>query len=77
MLAYCIASAIEYSADHVPSKILQTQANFCLYMGGMKSAINLDFLRSNEIGLIVCAAKDLEKTFGPKYEKLRKKRERF
>ena len=66
-----IATAIEYSADHVPSKILQTSgASFCLYMGGMKSAVNLEFLQNNHIKLIICAAKDLGKVFGPKYEKM-------
>ena len=43
-------------------------------MGGMKSAVNMEFLRNNKISLIVCAAKDLVKTFGPKYEKLLQKR---
>ena len=70
-----IATAIEYSADHVPSKILQTSGtSFCLYMGGMKSAVNLEFLQNNQIKLIICAAKDLGKVFGPKYEKMVEKR---
>ena len=43
-------------------------------MGGFKSAVNLDFLRNHHIGLIICAAKDLAKTFGPKYQKLVEKR---
>ena len=71
-----IATAIEYSADHVPTLIFTQNNSGCskLYMGGMKSAVNMDFLRKHEISLIVCAAKDLVRTFGPKYEKLLQKR---
>ena len=45
-----------------------------LYMGGFKSAVNLDFLKNHHIELIVCAAKDLDKTFGAKYQRLVEKR---
>lgn len=43
-------------------------------MGGFKSAVNLEFLINHDIGMIVCAAKDLAKTFGPKYQRLVEKR---
>ena len=46
----------------------------CLYMGGFKSAVNLDFLKNHHIGLIICAAKDLAQTFGPKYLRQLEKR---
>ena len=46
----------------------------CLYMGGFKSAVNLDFLKNHHIGLIICAAKDLAQTFGPKYQRQLEKR---
>ena len=43
-------------------------------MGGFKSAVNLDFLKNHHIGLIICAAKDLAQTFGPKYQRQLEKR---
>ena len=43
-------------------------------MGGFKSAVNLDFLKNHHIGLIICAAKDLAQTFGPKYLRQLEKR---
>ena len=46
----------------------------CLYMGGFKSAVNLDFLKNHHIGLIICAAKDLAQTFGSKYLRQLEKR---
>jgi len=75
-----VANAIEYSADKVPSLILRRQNDAhdgiesCLYMGGFKSAVNLDFLKNHHIGLIICAAKDLAQTFGPKYQRQLEKR---
>ena len=44
-------------------------------MGGFKSALNLEFLKSNKIGLIICAAKNLAQTFGPSYQRKVQKRD--
>jgi protein-tyrosine phosphatase len=75
-----IADAIEYSADNVPS-LIWTNPNAAknldsnkLFMGGFKSAINIDFLIKENVTVIICAAKDLDKTFGPKYRKQIEKR---
>ena len=69
-----ISNAIEYTADNVPTLILAQENGSKMFMGGYKAAINCEFLRKNEIELVICAAKDLEKTFGPKYQKLVEKR---
>ena len=43
-------------------------------MGGYKSGLNVSFLQNHNVGLIICVAKDLEKTFGVKYGNLLSKR---
>ena len=40
-----------------------------LYLGGYKSAVNLDFLQSANIRLVVSTAKGLDTVLGPKYKK--------
>ena len=69
-----VASAIEYIAESIPSLILQQEHGPNIFMGGFKSALNLEFLKSNKIGLIICAAKNLAQTFGPSYQRKVKKR---
>ena len=64
-----VASAIEYFAESLPSLILQQENGPDIFMGGFKSALNLEFLKSNKIDLIICAAKNLAQTFGPSYQK--------
>ena len=69
-----VASAIEYIAESIPSLILQQENGPDIFMGGFKSALNLEFLKSNKIGLIICAAKNLAQTFGPSYQRKVQKR---
>ena len=70
-----VASAIEYIAESIPSLILQQENGPDIFMGGFKSALNLEFLKSNKIGLIICAAKNLAQTFGPSYQRKVQKRD--
>lgn len=70
-----IAHAIEYIADAHATLILDQKGKGpSIYMGGFKAALNLDFLKANKIGLIICAAKNLAITFGPSYSKKAQKR---
>ena len=63
-----IVAAIEYVDDKVPSLIVQGLKR-SIFMGGFKAAINFDFLEKSQIGLVICTAKDLDITFGRKYQK--------
>ena len=69
-----VASAIEYIAESIPSLILQQENGPDIFMGGFKSALNLEFLKSKKIGLIICAAKNLAQTFGLSYQRKVQKR---
>jgi hypothetical protein len=44
-------------------------SNACLYVGGYKSALNVDFLERHGIGLVVNTAKNLAAVLGPKYSR--------
>ncbi len=40
-----------------------------LYLGGYKSAVNVDFLKSANVRLVVCTARGLEIVLGPKFKR--------
>ncbi|KAK3285178.1 hypothetical protein CYMTET_7193 [Cymbomonas tetramitiformis] len=77
-----VTEALEYSCDNQASKILELSdedsrqyrgATFCsghtryvLYLGGFKSALNMNFLASNNIKYIINTASNLE-VFAPKF----------
>ena len=62
----------------VPSRVWSTNDGKChLYVGGFKSALNINFLKEHSIGLIVNAAYLLERLYPPKtkiYQEFEKRR---
>ena len=47
----------------VPSKVWSAAGSASLFVGGYKSAVNLDFLKSENVRLIVNAAPGIENMF--------------
>jgi len=68
-----IVEAIEYAVDKVPSEVWRHESS-CLFVGGYKASINVQFLSANNVGMIVHACPGIEKQFGSKVEALFKKR---
>ena len=58
----------------VPSVITKLENGSSLYVGGYKASINIDFLQTHNIGLIIHACPGLEQQFGSKVASLFKKR---
>eukprot|EP00092_Neocalanus_flemingeri_P001069 GFUD01001140.1.p1 GENE.GFUD01001140.1~~GFUD01001140.1.p1 ORF type:complete len:223 (+),score=59.39 GFUD01001140.1:123-791(+) len=68
-----ISAALEFSVDKVPSLIWE-HLEGKLFLGGYKAALNVPFLKNNNISLVVDTAKGLENVLGPKYKKMVEKR---
>ena len=63
-----IARALEFSVSNIPSSVWSPQQGTGqLYLGGYKAAINMTFLKSNQVGLVVNTARGLDQILGPKY----------
>jgi len=62
-----VSAALEYAVDKVPSKVWaaggRDSASASLFVGGYKSAVNLDFLKSENVMLIVNAAPGIQNMF--------------
>merc|ERR1712215_258766 len=59
----------EFSVDKVPSLVWE-HGDGKLFLGGYKAALNVNFLKQNNLTLVVDTAKGLENVLGPKYKKM-------
>ena len=58
----------------VPSPVYKSESNNVLFVGGFKASVNIEFLTSKNVGLIVNACPTIEAHFGRKVAELFKKR---
>ena len=58
----------------VPSPVYKSESNNVLFVGGFKASVNIDFLTSKNVGLIVNACPTIEEHFGRKLADLFNKR---
>merc|ERR1712142_464698 len=68
-----ISAALEVSVDRVPSLVWERGAGK-LFLGGYKAAVNIAFIKKNNISFVVDTAKGLEAVLGPKYKNMVAKR---
>ena len=71
-----LSEAFEYtqSMEKIPSLILEKEGSLgCVFLGGYKGVINIEFIQSNNITHILNTAKGLEAFLGPKFVETIKK----